>query len=59
MTKSKGDTQDIYDTNFLSQDRYRKKANCTNTYDICDKRSSRRIQNTKKNSKLTELENII
>ena len=55
MVKSKGDNRDICDTNFAKQDRYRKKANRTNTYDICDKRCSRRVQNTKKKFKIYRL----
>ncbi len=40
MKNSKGDTRMTIETNFLEQDRYRKKQNRTNTYDICDKRNT-------------------
>jgi hypothetical protein len=35
----KGDTSDVIDSQFLKQDRYRKKQIRTNTYDIFDKRN--------------------
>lgn len=40
--RNKGDTRPSIETNFLEQDRYRKKQNRKNTYDIMDKRCTRR-----------------
>jgi hypothetical protein len=48
MAPPKGDNSDIIDSQFINQDRYRIREKLTNTYNICDKRCSRKIINSKK-----------
>lgn len=44
MTKSKGDMNDIIDSQFLKQDRYRKRQHRIDTYSLADKRASRKCR---------------
>lgn len=52
MAQSKGDNSDIIDSQFLNQDRYRIRQKLTNTYDIWDKRCSKRHSKKLKSKKI-------